>query len=192
MDPRKSVTALLAKVSSGDRGAKEELFRLVEGELRTIAEKYMRQERLGHTLQTTVLVDDAFVQLVEDGQELNWESRTHFFRTAAKAMRHILVDYQRKRLAEKRGGEQQQPREDVERLGEQPVSDDVLALDEALTKLAQLDARQSDIVELHHFGGYTLGQTADVLGVSRSTVKGQWRAAKAWLHRELIRGDREA
>lgn len=183
------VTVLLAKAGSGDQSAKQELFQRVELELRAIADRYMRAERADHSLQTTILVDDAFLRLVGDKADCGWQDRKHFYRVAARAMRRILIDHERQRRAQRRGGGQHHkvPIE-PDHLGVGQMQPDLLALDEALTKLSEVDSRQSEIVELHHFGGCTLEETAKMLEVSPSTVKGEWRAAKAWLHRELTCG----
>lgn len=184
--PDPHITQLLLATNDGDAQAKNRLFLLVERELRIIAAKQMRNERPGHSLQVTVLVDDTLLQLLGDNAEVKWESRRHFYRTAAKKMRHLLIDHERKRRAYRRGGGQHQRLAvDLDQIGVTTSSIDLLALDEALTKLATIDERQSEIVELHHFGGCTLDETARILEVSASTVKGEWRFAKAWLHREL-------
>lgn len=172
--------------------ARNDLFRAVEDQLRVIAERSMRRERPDHTLQAAVLIDDAFMQLLEYGQHQNWESRTQFYRAAAHAMRRLLVDHERRRRAKKRGGDYQRVQVDVEQLGVDSPRLDLLALDEALTTLQTLDPRQSEIVELHHFGGRTMEETARIVGLSASMVKKEWAAAKAWLYRELQRGEHRA
>jgi RNA polymerase sigma-70 factor (ECF subfamily) len=182
------ITTVLQKVNHDEQGARDALIRLVETELREIAEAYMRRERPDHTLQATVLVDDAFLKLLGDGSNLNWESRTHFYRAAAKAMRHILIDHERGKRAAKRPPRNQKLSPDVlvDVVADSPRIE-LLALNEAIEKLGRLDRRQCEVVELHHFAGYTLEQAATILGISLGTAKGEWTAAKAWLHREMTR-----
>jgi RNA polymerase sigma factor (TIGR02999 family) len=183
------ITAILQRIGH-DRSARDALFRLVEAELRKIAEAYMRSERADHTLQVTALLDDAFLKLIGDGTNLNWESRTHFYRAAAKAMRHILIDHERSKRAAKRPPRNRKLSPDVlVDIVTDPADIDLLALNEAIEKLTRLDPRQGDVVELHHFGGYTLEQVAPMLEISTAAAKGEWTAAKAWLHRELDRED---
>ena len=186
--PPEHVTQLLVEANEGDRSAKERLFKLVEQELRLIAEKQLRGERSGHSLQATMLVDDTLLQLVGSGGNVSWENRKHFYRTASRTMRRILIDHERRRRAQRRGGgKHRQIDLDPNDIGKDEIRWDLLALDEALNKLAMIDARQSEVVELHHFGGCSLSETADILDVSASTVKNEWRMAKAWLHRELVK-----
>lgn len=181
-----TVTVLLNRAGDGDQAARERLFRLLEYELRAIAQKQMRGERAGHSLQTTILIDDAFMRLMGEDAAKNWQDRKHFFRTAAQVMRRILVDHERKRRAQRRGGRaNQRVAVDPDALGTEKDRLDILALDEALTKLSRFDSRQREVVELRHFAGCTLSETAEILDVSVSTVKADWRMAKAWLHREL-------
>lgn len=180
-----SVTVLLNRATEGDQRAQTKLFRVVESELRKIARKYMRDERPDHTLQPTLLANDAFLRLIGSDVDVDWQDRAHFYRTAARAMRRMLVDHQRQRQAAKRGGDVQRMPVEMHDLGQETKSVDLLALDEALSKLAQIDPRQSEIVELHHFGGCSLQETADLLELSTSTVKREWAAAKAWLHMVL-------
>jgi len=190
MSQSEDVTALLERIKRREPDAREALVRVVENRLRHIAQSYLRRERPDHTLQATVLVDDACLQLLGDAAKLDWENRAHFYRAAARAMRHILIDHERGKQAAKRPPRRlRQPLEGepVAALGPAPI--DVLALHEALEKLAKLDPRQSEVVELHHFGGYTLEETARMLDVSLSTAKAEWTFAKAWLHRELSQGD---
>jgi RNA polymerase sigma factor (TIGR02999 family) len=182
------ITTVLQRVNRDEQGANDALIHLVETELRRIAEAYMRRERPDHTLQATVLVDDAFLKLLGDGADFNWESRTHFYRAAAKAMRHILIDHERGKRAAKRPPRNRRLTPDVlADVVADPPRIDLLALNDAIEKLAGLDPRQCNVVELHHFGGYSLEQTASLLGISLGTAKGEWTAAKAWLHRELTR-----
>jgi len=183
------VTILLRKLSEGDSEAPEELMPLVYDELRRLAYGYMQNERTGHTLQATALVHEAYVRLV-DWENVTWQNRAHFFAVAAQLMRKILVDHARTRGAEKRGG-------GAGRLGlDEAVSFpaarrdvDVIALDEGLQALAQLDKVQAQIVELRFFGGLTIEQTAHALDLTPAVVRREWTVAKAWLHREISRTD---
>jgi RNA polymerase sigma factor (TIGR02999 family) len=184
MDTSPDITGLLLAWSDGDREALEELTPLVYQELKKLAESYLRKERAGHTLQPTALAHEAYIKLI-DQRSVRWRNRAHFYGIAAQAMRRILVDHARARLAEKRGSGV-----DVVSLDEAiDVSDEragqLLALDDALKRLADLDQQTSRVVELRYFGGMTLEETAEVLGVSRATVIREWRMAKAWLYDEL-------
>jgi RNA polymerase sigma factor (TIGR02999 family) len=182
------VTQLLVKVQEGDAEARETLARRVEWELRKIASAYLRRKSGPHSLQTTILIDDAFMRLVGDAAPVAWQSRTHFFRAAARAMRQMLVDHERRRRARKRPPEDR--RLPAEALEQATICDphvDLLALHEALEKLKEIDPRQAEVVQLRQFGGYTLEETARLLDVSRNTVKADWAASRAWLHRELSR-----
>ncbi len=157
---------------------------LLYNELHRLAMHYMRNERPGHTLQATALVNEAYLKLI-DQREANWESRSHFIAVAAQVMRNVLIDHARGRQRVKRGGLQQKvPLEDVVLISEEQ-SDDLIALDTAMRRLSEIDERQSRIVELRYFGGLTVEQTAEVLGISPKTVKRDWAVARAWLHREL-------
>ena len=177
---------LFRRTGEGDQTAREQLFRIVQHELRAIAEKQMRGERPDHSLQATVLIDDAFVRLAGDDANISWQNRKHFYRTAANAMRRMLIDHERQRRAQRRGGgEHQRVAVELALHGAPDMRLDLLALDEALTKLGEIDPRQSEIVELHHFGGCSLKETAELLELSVGTIKADWRMAKAWLHREL-------
>ncbi len=180
------ITLLLAKWSQGDRGAFEELAPVVYHELRKIARAYLRREKAAHTLQPTALVHEAYLKLVNQ-QGVNWQSRAHFFGIAAQAMRRILVDNARGHLREKRGGGVQAISLDdaVDVTGGRAA--ELVALDDALDALAQLDPQQSRIVELRFFAGLSIEETAAVLGVSRATVDRAWAVARAWLARELTR-----
>lgn len=183
------LTEWLTAANQGDRPARERLCGLVEHELRVIAQNQMRNERPHHSLQVTLLVDDTLLHLLGDQAQVVWENRRHFYRAAAKKMRHLLIDHERMRRAQRRGGGKQiRVAMDPDELGKGAENAiDLLALDEALNRLAEIDQRQSEIVELHHFGGCTLEETGKILDVSKSTVKNEWRLAKAWLHRELTR-----
>lgn len=183
------VTGLLLKWQQGDSAALDQLTPLVYDELRRIAHRYMRQERDGHTLQTTALVNEAYVRLV--GKErVEWQNRTHFFAVTAQVMRHVLTDYARRRLYDKRGGGAEHiPLEDANAMTQERAAE-LIALDEALNELAQLDPRKSRVVELRYFGGLSLEETADVLEVSVMTVRRDWRAAKAWLYKTVTSSER--
>jgi RNA polymerase sigma-70 factor, ECF subfamily len=178
------VTQLLMAWSRGDEKALAELVPIVEGQLRQIARRHMRQERPGHTLQTTALVNEAYIKLIR-ADKIQWQSRAHFFAVAARLMRHILVDAARSRQYAKRGGEFQRVsiRDDECASGER--DHDLLALNEALNRLTDIDPRKSKIVELRFFAGLDLEETATVLNVSSFTVKRDWQMARAWLAREL-------
>jgi len=178
------VTRILDSVREGRTGAAEQLFRIVYDELRKLAAAQMRSERTGHTLQPTALVHEAFIRLVKDDQA-RWDNRAHFFGAAAEAMRRILVDHARARLAVRRGGDRRKVSLDdtpdlvLDRAGE------VLGVDEALTRLAAIDARKARLVELRFFGGLGIEEAAAVLGISPRSVKRDWSYAKAWLYREM-------
>ena len=164
------------------------LMPVVYGELHRQAAGYLRRERVGHTLQATALINEAYVRLIEQ-RGVNWQNRAHFFGIAAQAMRRILVDHARSRHRDKRGGNAENlPLEAVEFAAAAPAANiDLIALDDALTRLAEMDERQSRIVELRFFSGMSVEETAEVLGISAATVKNDWRAAKAWLYQELNR-----
>jgi RNA polymerase sigma factor (TIGR02999 family) len=179
----KEVTRLLVDWGNGDQAALDELMPLVYGELRRLAGRYMRRESPGHTLQTSALVNEAYLRLV-DQKSVRWQNRAHFFGVAAQLMRRILVDHARSRLRAKRGGGAQ-----IVSLAEQAVmSEDVaevIALDEAMKSLAEMDPRKSQIVEMKFFGGLTNEEVAEVLKVTSRTVEREWRKAKAWLNRAI-------
>lgn len=180
----KGVTQLLEAWGNGDESALEQLVPLVHGELRRIAHSYMRGERQGHTLQTTALVNEAYLKLVEQ-KHVRWQNRAHFLGIAAQAMRRILVDYARRRNYLKRGGGALQVTlGDAESLASER-SNDLVAIDEALLSLAQIDPRRSQVVELRFFGGLSIEESAEVLKVSPTTVERDWIIAKAWLHKTL-------
>lgn len=185
--PSSEVTELLVRWRSGDRQALDSLLPLVYDELRRVARHYLQGERTGHTLQSTALVNEAYVRLVaQDFPE--WQNRAHFFAVAAQLMRQILVDHARSHRAAKRGGDVCKVTLD-EAEGEPFKPDvDVVALDEALKELAEMDQQQSRIVELKFFAGLSSEDAAEVLGISASTVKRDWITARAWLYRELDRG----
>ena len=178
------VTALLVRLSSGDKSVIERLMPLVYDELHRRASKYMRQERAYHTLQPTALVHEAYLKLVQQ-REPNFKNRAHFFAVAAHLMRRILTDHARTRLTSKRGGGQISiPIEDALQLRtDSPVG--LVAVDDALRLLATFDSRQEQIVEMRFFGGLTVEETAEVLGVSTRTVEREWTMARAWLYTQL-------
>jgi RNA polymerase sigma-70 factor (ECF subfamily) len=178
------VTQLLAGWRDGDRSALDRLLPLIEGELHRLAHRYMSHERQDHTLQTTALVNEAYLKLID--QKVAWQSRAHFFGIAAQIMRRILIDHARKHLGPKHGGGKTISLEDVALVSNERASE-LVALDEALTTLAQVDKRKSRLVELRYFGGLTIEETAAVLGVSDETIRREWIRAKAFLHRELSR-----
>ena len=182
------VTRLLVAWQEGNQQAFDNLIPLVYEELRRIARRARRRERAGHTLQATELVHEAYVRLV-DQREVRWQNRAHFFAIAAQAMRRILIDRARRHHAAKRGGGAEMI--SLTNVGDLPAVArlDVLALDEALTRLAAFDARQSRIVELLCFGGLTVSEAAEVQHVSESTVKREWTVAKAWLYRAMQGGE---
>ena len=168
----------------------DRLVPLVHDELRRLARRYMRQERPGHTLQATALVNEAYVRLIE-AKRVRWTNRAHFFAIAARMMRRILVDFARARGNAKRGGGVQKVTLDEAFLVSPQVGEDLVALDEALQKLEAMHPRKSQVVELKFFGGLNLDETAEALHVSRDTVKRDWRYAKLWLLRELT-GERQS
>jgi RNA polymerase sigma factor (TIGR02999 family) len=179
-----NISELLASYGRGDKESLDQLMPVVYDELRRQAARYLRREQAGHTLQTTALIHEAYVRLV-DQRNMQWQNRAHFFGIAAQMMRRILVDHARSKKRAKRGGS------DVRvSLGDATVAGkgqdlDVVALDEALQRLAQIDEQQSRVVELRFFSGLSVEETAEVMGISKSTVKRDWSMAKAWLHREL-------
>lgn len=181
------VTQMLIAWQRGDSAALDQLMPLVYDELRRLAHRYMRRDRAGHTLQTTALVNEAYLRLA-DQKNMNWQSRAHFFALAAQVMRHLLIDYARRRRYAKRGGGARQVTLDEGAAVSPERSAELLALDEALRRLSALDPRKGQIVELRYFGGLSVKETAEVLGISDITVKREWSKAKAWLYRELSEG----
>jgi RNA polymerase sigma factor (TIGR02999 family) len=178
------VTQLLNDWSGGDQSARDKLMPLVYDELHRLAHRYMKRESPGHTLQTSALVNEAFVKLV-DQRNVHWQNRAHFFGIAAQMMRRILVDYARSRSTAKRGGGAAQISLDESLIVSDERNAEIVNVHEALERLAEFDARKSQIVELRFFGGLSIEETAEVLGVSPGTVMRDWTLAKAWLHREL-------
>jgi RNA polymerase sigma factor (TIGR02999 family) len=186
--PPQSVSVLLSQWRSGNQGALQELIPLVYRELRAVAHRCLRSEREGHTLQTTALVHETYLRLA-DQHPFDADTRAHFVGIAAHLMRQILVDYARGHRAAKRGADCRIPLDSGVVLPFVRATD-LLALDDALAELAKLDEQQNRIVELRFFGGLTVEEAADVLGISRSTVKREWNVAKAWLTRQMKRGSR--
>jgi RNA polymerase sigma-70 factor (ECF subfamily) len=188
MTPRiplqQEVTQLLGDWRGGDERALEKLIPLVQPELRRLAHHYMSRERAGHTLQTTALLDEAYL-LLADPTKPSWENRTHFFAAAAQLMRRIMVDHARERDAIKRGGDALKVTLDEAALVTKTRCEELLALDEALERLGAQDPRKSQIVELRYFGGLKVEEAAEFLKLSRRTVEREWRMAKAWLYRAL-------
>jgi RNA polymerase sigma factor (TIGR02999 family) len=178
------ITEWLTSWSKGDRVALEKLTPLVYRELHRLAQIYMRGERPGHTLQTTALVNEAYVRLIDTGR-MNWQNRAHFYAVAAKLMRHILIDFARSRSNLKRGGGAVQVSLDEALTVSEERTAELVEVDHALTALAKLDERQSQIVELRFFGGLTEPEIAEVLQVSPRTVSTDWSLARSWLLREL-------
>ncbi|MCM3902481.1 MAG: sigma-70 family RNA polymerase sigma factor [Pyrinomonadaceae bacterium] len=177
-----NVTGMLVAWGQGDEAARDALIPLVYDQLRRIARHHLRGERAGHTLQTSELINEAYLKLIE--QSVSWQNRAHFFGIAARLMRQILVDYARARHRLKRGGDRQQISLTAVDDAQEQVAD-LLALNEALETLAEVDQHRSRIVELRFFGGLTIEETAQVMGVSTPTVERGWRAARAWLQTEL-------
>lgn len=181
---QQEVTQLLADWSNGDDGALDKLIPLVQPELHRLAHHYMSRERTGHTLQTTALLNEAYLQLVHDSTH-NWQNRTHFMAAAAQLMRRIMVDHARERCSLKRGGGALRVTLDDAALVTGKRSEELLALDEALERLTAQDPRKSRIVELRYFGGLTEEETAAFLKLSDRTVRREWRMARTWLYRAL-------
>ena len=189
MHPSVDITAMLKAWSKGELTQPDEVFPLVYDELHRRAHSYLRRERLGHTLQTTALIHETYLKLREQ-HNFEWESRAHFFAICATLMRRILVDYAKtKHRAKRGGGAVHVPVEGLMLAASKTDGIDLLALDDALTRLAKLDPQQARIVELRFFSGFSIEDTAVVLGISPSSVKRDWRAAKAWLRHELTKGD---
>jgi len=179
------VTQLLVAWGDGDKSALDKLMPLVYEELRRLAHHYIKRERPDHTLQTSGLVNEAYLKLI-DQQEIQLQNRAHFFGIAARLMRQILVDYARRRRYAKRGGDAHRVPLDDALIVSKERAADIVALDDALKTLAEVDPRQSQIVELRFFGGLSIDEAAEVLGVSPGTVMRDWTLAKAWLRLELI------
>jgi RNA polymerase sigma factor (TIGR02999 family) len=178
------VTGLLLAWSKGDDAALEQLIPVVHGELRRIARRHMARERVGHSLQATALVNEAYLRLV-DVRQMKWQDRAHFFAMSARLMRRILVDFARSRRYQKRGGDVQKVSFDEGLVVSNERGTDLVALDDALSALAAVDVRKSQVIEMRFFGGLSVEETAEALHVSPETVMRDWKLAKAWLLREL-------
>ena len=185
--PDVSVTQLLADWGKGDRSALDKLFPLVHSELRRIAQRQMNQERGGHTLQATALVNEAYLKLVGQ-QSFEWQNCAHFFAVCAQVMRHILIDHARAHARDKRGGGAIQVSLNEVAVVAEDQAPYILALDEALRQLESLDPQKGKIVELRYFGGLSIEETAEVLNVSPRTVRREWQRSKAWLYRMISEG----
>lgn len=184
-----NVTQLLQNWRLGDRSALDKLMPLVYSELHRLAHKYMVREQAGHTLQTTALVNEAYVRLI-DAQRVDWKDRSHFFAISASLMRRILVEFARSRNSDKRGKGEPQLELNEASLAMPNRNEDIVGLDDALTALADIDPRSAKVVELRFFGGLTVKETAEVLKISDKTVMRDWETARIWLMRELKRGRR--
>lgn len=181
-----NITQLLLKWSEGDQSALDQLMPLVYNELRQLARSYLRRHARNHTMQPTVLVNEVYLRLINQRQ-VTWENRAQFFGLASKLMRNLLVDYVRQRRAAKRGGgDYNLSLTYADQAAQQPESEiDLIALDEALSRLAALSPQQSRIIELRFFGGLTIPETASAMGISHATVEREWSAARAWLYSQL-------
>lgn len=185
LEQQADITVWLRQWSRGNAEALDELMPIVYAELHRQAASYLRRERVGHTLQPTALINEVYLKLI-DQKNVNWQNRAHFFGIAAQAMRRILVDHAKSRHRAKRGGNAENlPIEAAEFAISRTNSVDLVALDEALNRLAELDERQARIVELRFFSGMSVEETAEIMGISAATVKNDWRSAKAWLFSEL-------
>ena len=190
MQPPENVTQLLVDWSKGDQKALEKLMPMVYSELRRLADNYLRRERQGHTLQPTALVNEAYLKLM-DQKNAKWQNRAQFYGVAAQLMRRILVDHARQHRAAKRGGADQQRLSitSAGQLGARKMASepaiDLLALHEALNELAEMDPQQGRIVELKFFGGLSIEETAEVMGIGHATIERDWKMARAWLRRKL-------
>lgn len=183
-DPPHAITQLLLDWSNGNASALNKLTPLVDRELHRLAHHYMRRENAGHTLQTTALVNEAYLKLI-DQKHVHWKNRAHFFALSAKLMRRILVDHARSRKYAKRGGDARRISFEKALLISSTQKTDLVALDDALNKLSEIDARKGKIVELRFFGGLNVEETAEALGISAPTVMREWSLAKAWLYNTL-------
>jgi RNA polymerase sigma factor (TIGR02999 family) len=181
---QQNITLMLNELSNGNTLAIEQILPLVYDELRKISSKYLSDEYRKHTFQTTELVHEAYIKLIGN-QQISWQSRAHFFGIAAKTMRQILVDYARKRNSQKRGSGKTKLSLDDAQLVASESDDQILALDEALKKLENIEERSGKIVELRYFSGLTIEETAELLNISSATVKRDWQFAKAWLYKEI-------
>lgn len=184
IDGPAEITRLLIDWRGGDQAALEQLIPLVHDELRRLARRHMAHERVGHTLQATALVNEAFVRLI-DVRQVRWQDRAHFFAMSSRLMRRILVDFARSKGYQKRGGGAQKVSFDEALVVATEPGQDLVALDDALNALAAFDARKAQVVEMRFFGGLSVEETAEALNVSVDTVMRDWKLAKAWLLREL-------
>jgi RNA polymerase sigma factor (TIGR02999 family) len=184
MSENSDVTLLLSALTRGDQGAASKLMPVVYDELRRLAGAYMRRERVDHTLQATALVHEAYLKLVEQ-RSVNWQSRAHFFGIAAQLMRRILIDHARGHSRQKRGGDEKKVSLDEAFVLSEQQADELLAVDDSLNQLAKIDPRQAKVVEMRFFGGLSVEEAAEALGVSPKTVKRDWSVAKAWLYADL-------
>jgi RNA polymerase sigma factor (TIGR02999 family) len=181
------ITQLLLSWSQGNQAALDQLVPLVYPELKRLARRYMARENPGHTLQTSALINEAYLRLV-DQQNVDWQDRAHFFAAAAQVMRHILIDHARRyRYGKRGGGAQHLPLDEVAVVSKERAAE-LVALDDALKRLAHIDPRKSKIVELRFFGGLSVDETAEVMKLAPVTIMREWRTAKAWLHREVSSG----
>ena len=190
-DSPQEITQLLLAWNQGDQHALDQLIPLVQAELHRLASRYMQREHAGHLLQTTALVNEAYLRLI-DQRQAQWQNRAHFFGVAANLMRRILVDFARARQYQKRGGAAQRVSFEEALLISEELDADLVALDDALAALATMAPRQARVVELRFFGGLSLVETAECLRVSPDTVTRDWNTAKAWLYRELDRQVQQA
>jgi RNA polymerase sigma-70 factor, ECF subfamily len=184
MSENHDVTVLLSALTRGDEAAASKLVPVVYDELRRLAQAYLRRERIDHTLQPTALVHEAYLKLI-DQRSVNWQSRAHFFGVSAQLMRRILIDHARGHSRFKRGGEQKKVSLDDVVVYAEREADELIAVDDSLNLLARIDPRQARVVELRFFGGLSVEEAADVLGVSPKTIKREWSVAKAWLSADL-------
>ena len=187
MDNSRQITELLVAWNEGEESALNQLLPVVERELRRIAHNYMRRENPGHTLQTTALINEAYLKLI-DQHSVKWQNRSHFFALSAQIMRRILLNHARDNKRDKRGGGAEHVNLDDVYVLSQEKGSELIALDEALERLAEFDKTKSRIVEMRYFGGLTIEETGEVLGIAPPTVSTHWRLAKAWLQNE-IRGE---
>ena len=181
------ISRILQEWSDGGTDVSEKLMPLIYDELRRQASRYMRRERIGHTLQTTALIHEAYLKLI-DKPDVNWQNRAHFFGVAAQVMKRILVDHAKSKRREKRGGiAENLPLDEARFVISEGKSVDLIALDEALTRFAEFDPQQAKIVELKYFAGMQIDEIAEALRISPATVKREWNSAKAWLHSEITK-----
>ena len=181
------ISRILQEWSDGGTDVSERLMPLIYDELRRQASRYMRRERIGHTLQTTALIHEAYLKLI-DKPDVNWQNRAHFFGVAAQVMKRILVDHAKSKRREKRGGiAENLPLDEARFVISEGKSVDLIALDEALTRFAEFDPQQAKIVELKYFAGMQIDEIAEALRISPATVKREWNSAKAWLHSEITK-----